>query len=80
MDSDEMPRGSKFVSLIFDRSVVPRHPKTGERIPPPDSLSALCRPDSIGWTKARLIALVNSTGWRADLEESYLWKEDKERD
>lgn len=76
-ESDDWPRGTKFVMLVFDQTVVPRHPKTGEMMPPPDSLTALCRPESIGWTRARLTALANSTGWKAELQESYLWKEDE---
>ena len=76
MRDDELPSGSMFVSFHFDPDVVPTHPKTGEPIPPPDCITAVCRPEAVGWAKARLTSLVNSTGWRAELTERYVYKED----
>lgn len=78
MRDDELPSGSMFVSLYFDIDVVPTHPKTGEPMPPPECITAVCRPGSVGITKARLISLVNSTGWRAELTERYVRKEDED--
>jgi hypothetical protein len=75
---DYMPKGSMFVVVDFDQSVVPTHPKTGERMPPPESIVALCKPEAIGWTRARLSSLVSSTGWLADIHEEPLYKEDAE--
>ena len=77
--SDYMPKGSKFVVVHFDQSVVPTHPKTGERMPPPEDIVALCKPDAIGWVRARLTSLVSSTGWLAEIREEPLYADDMEK-
>ena len=74
--ADYMPGGSTLVVAHFDQSVVPSHPKTGERMPPPEDIVALCKPEAIGWVRARLATLITSTGWLADIHEEPLYKED----
>ena len=80
MRPDGIPRGSKFVCAEFDQTVIPRHPRTGEPIPPPLACTFSCTPESIGWTRARLTSLVSSTGWKLDggLQEFFIYKEDAE--
>lgn len=77
--SDYMPKGSRFVVVHFDQSVVPIHPKTGDRMPPPEDIVALCKPEAVGWVRARLASLVSSTGWLAEIQEEPLYKEEAEK-
>jgi hypothetical protein len=82
MVTDYPPRGTRQLYGQLDQRVVPTHPKTGEQMPPPASFSFTCSEESVGWTRARVMALIRSTGWAldGDIQESLLWKEDRDAD
>lgn len=77
---DDPPRGTRQLFGQLDQSVVPLHPKTGEPMPPPYSFALSCSAESVGWARARMTSLINSTGWRleGEMQESLLYGEDRE--
>ena len=80
MSSDEWPRGTKFVSCEFDQTIMGRHPKTGEALPPPLSGTFVCTPETIGMMRATFVWLANKYGWKVKLHESFVYREDQEEE
>lgn len=80
MSSDEWPRGTKFVSCEFDQATTGRHPRTGAAVPPPLAGTFICTPETIGMVRATLVWLLNKYGWRGELYESFVYKEDLEEE
>lgn len=65
----DIPDDAVFVFVEYEQGVCKWHPSTGEPIHPPLCLTALCTPESVGWTRSSLIKLNESRGWLGKLAE-----------
>jgi hypothetical protein len=74
--STEIPKGSRFVSCLYDRRVVGTNRKTGKPVPPPFSVSYMCPPETVATARSMLEFMNGRLGWLGEIVENPIVKED----